>query len=193
MSDQNCPVCKGALAASPKSGNWPNDYWLFDCPRCGDFKMADWTQCQMLRDLAQLGLKKGDREKLSALIRRERPTDVIRSGASASGHAGPRLEEMLRDVRSRNYGPADNQQFLLRHLWDQTEHLGHRVPVYLDTDFPVIWAHNRDELAFHLNELLRNGFIDLHDQTQRHWIVSVTTSGLAHLDSRPPDVGFHTV
>ena len=181
QNDQNCPVCKGPLAAPPKSGNWANDYWLIECPRCGKFKIAGKSLFQIERPLAELNLKEGDREKLSAWIRTERQDDVIRE-----------IEDILHDVRSRNYRAADNQQFLLRHLLDQTKHFGHRVRVNLETDFPVIWSHNRDELEFHLKELLHYGSIEVHERTQRHWIVSVTANGSAHLDDRP-DVGFHAI
>lgn len=191
MSNQNCPVCKEPLAAPPKahppkSESWAVDHWLIECPRCGDFKIADWARTQIERPLAELNLKDGDRENLSAWIRTEwtrteRQDDVIRG-----------LEDILHDVRNRNYQPADKQQRLLRHLQDQTKHVGHRVRVNLDTDFPVSWSHNRDELEFHLKELLHYGSVEVNERTERHWIVSVTASGLAHWDDRP-DVGFHAV
>ena len=183
MSNKNCPVCEGALTAQPESRNL--DYWLFRCPRCGDFKMHRTLQQHLEVNLAQLGLQSGDRAKFSAWIRTrtERTDEVIRN------------LDILQDIRDRNNSAEDKQELLLRHLKDRADHLGQPVRIDLDTDFPVVWAHSRDELVFHLKEVLRFRFIEMHERTPRHWIVSMTTSGLASLEGRPPltDVGFHTV
>ena len=96
MSNENCPVCEGVLTAPPESGNRVNDYWLFRCPRCGDFKMHTWLRFQLENGLAQMGLQNGDRAKLSAWIRTERPDEVIRT-----------LDNILQDIRNRNNRAED--------------------------------------------------------------------------------------
>ena len=181
-NSKNCPVCEGALATPPKEGPY-QDYWLIRCPRCGDFKINGWTKRQMQWDIIKM--EKDDRVKLSAWIRTELPR-----GCEVS-----EVEDILQKLRNRNYEDVDKQRLLLRHLKDLTEYPGHCVQVDLDTAFPIIWAHNRDELMFHLKQLLHCGSIEMHEGTQRCWIVSMTPSGLASLDDRPrlSDVGYHAV
>lgn len=182
MSDEKCPICDGVLADPPVSCARYNERWLIRCPRCGEFEMEGWLREQMQMGL--VWLEKNDRAKLSAWIRTERQPDFVIED----------VKGILQELRNRDYRAEDKQQLLLQHLRARTENSGDRVTIDLETDFPIIWAAGPNELVFHLKEQIRCGSIEMHEYTQSHWIVSMTTSGLASLDDRPPaDIGYHVL
>lgn len=181
-----CLVCDRSLEAPSKTGDYGGRKSI-KCPRCGNFEIAGLPLLEVL--IRQM--QKKERMRLSAWIRTKRPSDFVITNEN--------LEDIVQSFP--NYRVLDQQLLLLRHLEDMTNHPGGRVQVDLDDDFPVIWAHNNDELLFHLRELARRGFIGTkilqrsptYDPSLRIKQIeqaTITTDGWAYLDDHPAvDVG----
>ena len=191
MPNENCLVCEGTLKTPTQISDCGNRMSI-ECPRCGDFTIAD-------EDLLKEHLQRmveDDRKKLSAWIRTK-----YRTGSAITPE---NFEDICQDVACYDYKVAEKQLLLLRHLERLTRYPGDRVELVLDADYAVIWAYSIDELMFHLDELASRGLIEKHgpmtvsmNSFARCRTVSIATSGWNFLDdleaanaSKPAFAGF---
>ena len=124
-------------------------------------------------------MEQDERAKLSAQIRNRNDVVITRDS----------IENLVKNFP--NYRVSEKQLILLRYLDGLTNHPGDRVSVDLDIDYPAIWARNRDELLFHLEELNRRESIEIYDRHRLGKEIAITTNGWAFLDDHPAlaDVG----
>ena len=153
MPKMNCPVCERGLETPPNTSDYRNRK-SFECPRCGNFEIAD-----MALERCLPSMDKEERKKLSAWIRTMRPVGFTITNDN--------LEEIRKNFP--NYSVSEQQLRLLRHLEGLTSYPGHQVLVDLNDDYPVIWAQNSEELEFHLDELARREFVVKIDPSIRRF------------------------
>jgi nucleoside 2-deoxyribosyltransferase len=139
MSEQitKCPVC--GMGNVKKFSISPLDLqFTYVCPRCGKYNITDTVEVFMLREALN--------SKLSAWIRafneRGELPPLITTG---------RIEELNSTLP--DYGVLEKQRILLQNIKRKTEYPGQSVNLLLTNDFPLAWANNYREFAYHLDSL----------------------------------------
>lgn len=88
------------------------------------------------------------------------------------------------------HSPLQKQKILLQIIEGRTQHPGYPVGFYLDRDYPLGWAANRDEFIYLLNSLESRSFIsqvepELLDLANDYdYSCMIETSGWEYLDNK---------
>ncbi len=168
-----CPICKEAEYIErqpPRAGS--NEY---NCAVCGRFTIVSAAET-MIRD-------KGPLPQLSAWVREheeyERTPPVITSDT---------IKKVLQSLPK--YSPLDKQLLLLRAVERRTKYPGFRVKFNENSDYPLAWASNGDELRYLFNSLEERNLVQLDKVMSGPITVTISTDGWEYLQERATEIAF---
>ncbi len=176
MNQGQCPVCDYGNVALNSSGALDQLYH-YDCPRCGPFTITDYALIEIEN------IQEHFKIKLSAWIREKK--EFKESPPKITSYTVKGEMENL-----PNYSVAEKLTKLLQVIKKRSGHLGDLVELTSETDFPVAWAENKDELFYLAKGLKRKGYLEPFDDTFTKTTCILTAEGIEHLEKQPHKESF---
>ncbi|MBP7527332.1 MAG: hypothetical protein KA801_05380 [Syntrophorhabdaceae bacterium] len=168
-----CPICKEDKHVETQLPTGRSHE--YKCAVCGPFTISTTAEA-MMRNEKPL-------PQLSAWVREHEEHGRI-APIITSDTIKKTLESLPR------HSPLDKQLLLLRAIERRTKYPGFQVKFNEDSDYPLAWANNGNELRYLFNSLEERNFVRLDKVMSGPITVTILTDGWEYLQERATEIAF---
>lgn len=169
MGDLTCPICKeNFVKLIPNQHLTINDWSAYQCAVCGPFTISRKAEINSMNmDIDH---------RMSAWIRNHETKRSVMPRITVET-----LDEVLENLPK--YSALEKQTLLLRAIELQTDYPGDKLAINVNTDYPLAWAQNSDEMDYLLKALIDRGFLH-QEEPPDGMVFMIKPAGWEHLDQQ---------